>query len=161
MHEAVGAIHPNARLIERLYQSLKAGDARAAADCYTDEAFFEDIAFSRTGRHAIYRMWRLVGNAEALEVSFNSNLIAADDGTGRGDWVASYILGGRPVENHLTSTFRFERGKIARHSDDCNPMAWASQAFPFPISLAMGRIGLLRRLLASLKLWKFERDHPE
>ena len=43
MHDAVGAMHPDARLIELLYQSLKAGDARAAAECYTDEAFFEDI----------------------------------------------------------------------------------------------------------------------
>ena len=78
-------------------------------------------------------------------------MIAADDSTGRGDWVASYILGGRPVETTYVDV-RFERGKIARHSDDCDPMAWASQAFPFPISLAMGRIGLLRGLLASLKL---------
>jgi hypothetical protein len=44
---------------------------------------------------------------------------------------------------------------IVNHVDHCDAMAWATQAFPFPLNLAFGASGWLRRHMANKKLKQF------
>ena len=154
--------HANALLIRRLYASLQARDHVEAAKCYADDASFEDIAFRLGNKDDIALMWRLVcGRLRGLEIGE----VAADASVGVGTWVPRYppLIGGEgkpDVVNPTTSVFRFREGRIVEHRDFCDPVAWARQAFPFPIDRVMGRVGFMRRLLARLKLRRGRRD-PE
>jgi hypothetical protein len=156
-------MHANMRLIEKLFSSLRAGDAEAAANCYVSDAYFEDIAFRLSGRENIRNMWRMACYAKVTVVEFHADF--ADDETGRGGWVANYCFDqtetspGRPVVSNLASEFAFRDGEILRHHDRVDPMVWAKQAYPFPKSLLVGRIGALRRLGAKRKLEKFVKEH--
>lgn len=154
------AVHPNARLIERLYTAIRNADAKAIEDCYAADGYFEDIAFRRRDREHIMEMWRLVCHSKP-EVTFDPNSISADERKGSGRWRAKYIYGktatkpGRPVDNTSTSEFAFRDGRIVRHYDRCDAMAWARQAYAFPKSLVAGSIAPLRRYVAGKKLKEF------
>ena len=129
-------MHPNARLIETLYRSLRDNDPDAAAACYADDAHFEDIAFRLDGREGILQMWRLVCSRK-VGVTFDS--VAANDQKGGANWVAKYMIGARKVTNVTTSRFDFRGGLIVNHVDQCDAMAWATQAFPFPVAWPSAR----------------------
>ena len=152
--------HPNALRIAKLYTAIKARDEAATAACYHAKAHFRDIAFQRHGKQEIMEMWRLVFSA-GTTVEFDVNAISADDHTGSGRWTAKYYFGrtgnnaGRWVENPTSSSFVFDGGFIVEHHDDCDSMAWARQALPYPICLIVGSVAPLRRGLATLKLWQF------
>lgn len=162
-------MHPNAQRIETLYAALAKGDPDAAAACYADDAYFEDIAFRRHGRKKIHEMWRMVCHAKP-EVKFGS--VIADDQRGSGRWTADYMFGrsekepdkkpGHRVFNNLTSEFTFDaKGLIVKHHDYCDPKAWARQAYPSsPMSFFAGSIEPLRRLAAACKLYIFLKTHP-
>lgn len=153
-------MHPNARLIETLYASLRDDQPDAAAACYADDAHFEDIAFRLKSREGILQMWRLVCS-KRVGVTFDS--VVADDQEGGANWVASYTIteNGRPVTNPSTAHFDFRDGLIVNHVDHCDPMAWATQAYPFPKNLAAGLIGPLRQYIARKKLEQFVREQSE
>jgi len=152
-------MHPNARLIETLYGSLRDDKPKAAADCYAADARFEDIAFRLEGREQVLEMWRFVCSRK-VKVTFDS--VVADDQRGRGRWVARYTITetGRKVVNDTTSRFAFRDGLIVEHVDQCDAMAWATQAYPFPKSLAAGLIGPLRQYKARQLLEQFIRENP-
>lgn len=147
-------MHPNARMIETLYTSLRDDKPDAAAACYAADAHFEDIAFRLDGRDCILQMWRLVCS-QKVGVTFDS--VIADDQEGGANWVAKYTITEtrRKVTNPSTSHFAFRDGLIVNHLDQCDAMAWATQAFPFPANLAFGSIGPLRQLMARKKLERF------
>jgi hypothetical protein len=155
-----GPTHPNARSIERLYVAIQNANPDAIAACYGEDAYFEDIAFRLRGRKRIFDMWRLICHGTPT-VTFNAQMISADDRKGRGVWRANYDFGrtgckpGRPVDNTLTSEFTFRDGLIVDHRDRSDPVAWARQAFAPPWGEIIGRIGPLRRCLAGLRLTKF------
>jgi ketosteroid isomerase-like protein len=159
---AGSAPHPNARRIALLYTAINVGDLAAIAACYDEDAYFEDIAFERKRKCKIMQMWQFVCHG-GTTVEFDANAISADDWTGSGRWTAKYMFGktdtrcGRPVENAVISSFAFRDGLITEHRDACDPMAWARQALPYPISLVVGSIEPVRRAMAALKLYKFIR----
>jgi ketosteroid isomerase-like protein len=153
-----GEQHPNALLIKKLYTGIKNADLDAIGGCYTDDAYFEDIAFKRSGKKHVMEMWRFVCHSRPAVTILS---FSADDQKGSGRWNAKYMYGktntkpGRPVDNTLTSEFVFRDGRIVSHRDNCDAMAWARQAFPFPASLIAGAIEPLRRHMATRKLDKF------
>ena len=157
------AARVNAQRIESLYAAIRAADLMAIAACYHEHAKFEDIAFRRNGHREIMEMWRYVCHGKP-EISFDANAISTDERTGTGRWRAKYVFGrtdtqpGRPVDNSIGSAFIFQEGIIIEHHDYCDPMAWARQALPFPISLVAGSISPLRRGMAAIKLRKFGRE---
>ena len=158
-------MHPNAQLIDTLYAAIAKGDPDAAAACYVDadDAYFEDIAFRRRGRKEIHEMWRMVCHAKPM-VTFGSTI--ADDERGNGHWTADYMFGktdekpGRRVVNNTTSVFTFRNGRIVEHHDHCDAMAWARQAYPFPVSFLIGAIAPPRRIGAAGKLREFLKENP-
>jgi uncharacterized protein len=151
-------MHPNARLIETLYASLRDSQPDVAAACYAADAHFEDIAFRLKNSADILRMWRLVCSKK-VEVTFDS--VVADDDKGSANWVAKYTMteSGRPVTNPSSAQFDFRDGIIVNHVDRCDAMAWATQAYPFPKNLAAGLIGPLRRRIARQKLDEFASEN--
>jgi ketosteroid isomerase-like protein len=163
-------MHPNVHRIETLYAALDKGDADAAAACYADYAYFEDIAFRRHGRKEIHEMWRMVCHAKPI-VTFE--LVIADDQHGSGRWTADYMFGktdekpgrrakpGRHVVNNVASVFTFRHdGLIVEHRDYCDAKEWARQAYSSPMSLVAGSVEPLRRLAAAGKLYMFLKSHP-
>ncbi len=159
----------NAQRIRSLYLALQNGEALAAAACYAEDSYFEDIGFRLKGRRRIGEMWAMVCDAKRLVVDF-SNVVTKGN-RGRASWVAAYppIIATRArkknpafdVINPSKSTFVFsDDSLILEHRDECDARAWANQAFPFPISVAMGNIGLLRRWMAGAKLARHVRQHP-
>jgi hypothetical protein len=148
------------RLMEKLYSALRDGDPNAAASCYTDDAHFQDIAFSLHGRESIHQMWRLVSSRN-VEVTFDS--LAADDRRGEGHWVACYTFSdtGRRVVNDIHSRFSFREGLIVDYRDECDALSWAIQAYPFPKNILVGLVGPLRRFDARRRLEEFIRKNPE
>jgi hypothetical protein len=147
-------MHPNVHLLESLYSSLRDNNPEKAAACYAADAQFEDIAFRLKGRESILQMWRLVCSRE-VGVTFDS--VVADDQHGGANWVAKYTITDtrRKVTNPTTAQFDFRDGLIVNHRDHCDAMAWATQAFPFPLNLAVGSIEPLRRYIAGKKLEQF------
>jgi hypothetical protein len=111
--------HPNTRLIDTLYASIRDDDASAAGSCYAADAHFEDIAFRLDGREYIHQMWRMVCSRK-VEITFDS--LVASDRKGSGHWVARYIFRdtGRRVVNDITSEFIFQDGLIQDHRDRCS-----------------------------------------
>ena len=85
---------------------------------------------------------------------------------GAGTWRAEdrfnkdKALPGRPVANDSVSEFEFRNGEIIRHCDRADARAWALQAYPFPLSIAIGWIAPLRRFGAERTLRKFLAAHP-
>src|SRR4051794_32400839 len=116
-------MHPNARVIEKLYDGIRRGDLEAIAACYAEDATFEDIAFRRDGRERIMEMWRMVCHAKP---TVTPGPVAADDHIGSGRWHACYWFGktatkpGRQIDNTLSSTFTFRDGLIVEHRDCCD-----------------------------------------
>jgi hypothetical protein len=149
--------HPNALLVRRLYTALARNDASAAAECYADDARFEDIAFRLQGKPAIALMWQVV--CRKLEEVATGEVLAGSH-IGVGIWIPRYprLLGRGPsVVNPTTSLFRFHEGAIIEQTDLCDAAAWAAQAFTFPVSAAMARLAPARRLLARRTMRKHRR----
>lgn len=151
---AGGAPHPNTRLIEHLYASLRDRQPDDTKNLYAQKSYFRDIAFDLRGRDSIVEMWRFVCDRD-INVTFRE--IRADNATGSGHWVICYAMSGsgRLVRNSIRSRFTFRDGMIIEHVDDCDPVAWADQAYAFPMSLVLGRLEFVRRYGARSKLARF------
>jgi ketosteroid isomerase-like protein len=144
--------HPNAALLRRLFTSLQGRDHQAMADCYAPAATFHDIAFDLRDRREIHAMWRMICSTTAVTVTIEG--VEADDRGGRARIVDAYTFSdtGNPVVNPIESRFRFERGRIVEHRDECDPRAWARQAIGGPGGWLAGRIRPLRAWKAARKL---------
>src|ERR1044071_349835 len=84
--------HPNAALVRTLYLAIQNADPRAIIACYADDAHFEDIAFQLDGKARILEMWQLVCHSKP-RVTIDFDSISADDRTGNGRWMATYMFG--------------------------------------------------------------------
>lgn len=123
------AVHPNALLITRFYESFQRRDGEAMAACYQSDATFSDPVFQDLRGAQVGAMWRmLAGRAKDLDVSFRN--VEANDKVGYAHWEAKYTFGktGRRVHNKIDSTFEFRDGKIARHVDVFDLYAWTRMA---------------------------------
>lgn len=124
-------MHPNARLLERLYTCLAARDGDGMAECYAPDATFDDIAFHRVGKDEIHLMWNMVCDAKGFTATFT--VLNADDTRGTAEVVDDYIYRDkgrpeRPVHNVIRSRFEFKDGLITSHKDSCDARAWGWQA---------------------------------
>ena len=123
-------MHPNAALIHRFYQAMKAGDAEAMAACYAADVHFSDPVFVSLRGSEAGDMWRmLLSRAKDFQIAFDD--VEADERSGSAQWVAHYTFSqtGRPVVNRIRARFEFVDGKIVRHGDRFDLWRWAGQAF--------------------------------
>lgn len=147
------------QLLERFYAAVQRHDHEAIAACYTEDASFQDIAFSLSGRGEIHAMWRMIA-ASDLRMTY----VVEDAGTqeGHARWTADYTFRaapdapGRPVHNELRSSFTFRDGRIARQVDACSALRWGMQALGSVRGVLSTLLPVLRRRAARRKLDAFK-----
>lgn len=151
-------MHPNQVLLNRFFERLNAHDAKGMAECYEENATFEDIAFRLKGRDQIHAMWDYIFSSNGSGVK--SDLVATvknlsvNNESGRAVIVDHYTFRDtkHKVHNHITSTFRLQNGKILDQVDKCDPISWAKQALGPVRGFLAGRFSFLRRYEAKKKL---------
>lgn len=132
--------------IERFYRAFAVLDDATMAQCYAEDASFDDEAFSLRGRREIGGMWGMLCAATRdkgrdvwkLEYSRVTDRSA--------HWVAHYRFSatGRLVTNRIEAAFTFDdRGLIATHRDRFDFWAWSRQALGAP-GLLLGWSPMLR-----------------
>ena len=134
----------NDELIRRFYAAFAARDGGAMAGCYAPDARFSDPVFPDLRGDQPGAMWRmLTGRADDLKVELLEHQAKGDHGSA--SWVAYYTFTqtGRPVENHVSATFRFADGLIAEHRDEFDFHRWSRQALGTS-GLLLGWTPLLR-----------------
>jgi ketosteroid isomerase-like protein len=151
-------VHSNEQLLTKLFQCLNAHDHKGMADCYDDDATFQDIAFTLKGKGQIHAMWDMACSKNAAgvksDIAAAVKELSANDSTGRVVVIDDYTFRdtGRKVHNPIVSKFEFRNGRIIRQTDDCDPVSWARQAFGGFKGFLAGHIGFIRRRKAMKKL---------
>lgn len=150
-------MHPNATLLQQLYDGLNRHDHRAMSECYHAQATFYDIAFDLRGRDEIGAMWKMICTSD---ISATFEVARADDSVGVVTLVDDYTFTdtGRRVRNPIESRFRFRDGRIIEHRDSCDPRAWADAALGGVAGFLAGRFRFLRAWKARRKLRPFLSD---
>lgn len=119
----------NAALINRFYEAFERRDHDAMAACCTADARFSDPVFPDLRGNEARAMWRMFcQRGQDLEVRHSR--VEADAERGSGHWDADYTFSGtgRRVHNEIDSSFRFEDGLIAEHTDSFSLWRWTRQA---------------------------------
>ena len=102
-------MHPNAATITKFYTAFSKLDADTMAQCYANDAIFEDEVFTLRGKEEVMGMWRMLTDAtrskgmDAWKLEFSG--IEADASEGRAHWG-----GGKPIG--LSPRVK-SRGKLA------------------------------------------------
>jgi ketosteroid isomerase-like protein len=131
-------------LIQRFYSAFDRHDGDAMAACYAPDAHFWDPVFGDLDAKETGEMWRmLTGRADDLHVELVEH--SADGDAGSAYAIARYTFTqtGRPVENHIRSSFRFRDGLIADQRDEFDFTKWARQG--------IGLLGLLPPVRAKVR----------
>ena len=145
-------MHPNELTLKKFYDAFAQLDAVGMAECYADDATFDDEAFSLLGKREVCAMWAMLceaTRAKGRDVwKLQSSGIAADARQGRAHWEADYRFSatGRLVHNIIDGRFR----------------AWSRQALGAP-GLLLGWTPFLRakvRARAAGNLARFMADKP-
>lgn len=143
-------MHPNQQTIDTFYSAFARLDAKTMADCYAQDAVFDDEVFSLRGRREVAGMWTMLceaakaRGADVWKLEYSD--VKADAGGGQAHWDAHYRFSatGRIVDNSIDARFTFDpQGKIATHRDSFNFWNWSRQAFGTP-GLLLGWTPALR-----------------
>ena len=129
-------MNPNQELIHRFYTCFQNKDYKGMQECYANNASFSDSVFKDLNGRQTKAMWEmLIKNGKDLTLEFSG--IEANETTGSAHWEASYTFSktGNKVVNKIDAQFKFEKGKIVKHTDYFNFYVWAKQA--------LGTTGLL------------------
>jgi hypothetical protein len=130
--------HANAGLLNKFYNAFANLDSETMADCYHENAEFEDPAFSLHGKSEIVGMWAMLCSTvkeKGLDAwQFQFSEIDADDSNGKAHWEPHYRFSatGRMVHNIIDAEFRFKDGFIISHKDNFDFWHWSKQALGAP-----------------------------
>ena len=129
----------NQQRIETFYSAFALLDAGTMAQCYADDASFDDEVFSLQGRREVAGMWRMLcqatraKGADVWKLQYRD--VQADAGSGQAHWDAHYRFSntGRIVDNSIEARFAFNpQGQIASHRDSFDFWRWSRQALGAP-----------------------------
>ena len=143
-------MHPNEQTLTKFYTAFANLDPDTMAQCYADEAVFDDEVFSLRGKREVMGMWHMLCDAtkakgrDVWKLEFSN--IQADDKAGQAHWDATYRFSatGRMVLNRIDGAFTFNpQGLIATHRDRFDFWAWSRQALGAP-GLLLGWTPILR-----------------
>ncbi len=123
----------NQELITHFYTSFASGNAEAMAECYHDDILFNDPAFGTLKCEEVGNMWRMLLERSKGDLKISFSEVKANETSGSAKWEARYTFGqtGRKVINRISAEFKFENGKIIRHTDHFNMWKWSRQALGF------------------------------
>jgi ketosteroid isomerase-like protein len=143
-------MHPNEETIATLYSAFARLDADTMANCYAEDAAFDDEVFSLRGKRQVTGMWRMLCQATQAKGSDVWKLqyrdVKADAATGQAHWDAWYRFSttGRMVHNSIDARFVFNpQGLIAKQRDSFSFWRWSQQALGAP-GLLLGWTPMLR-----------------
>ena len=120
---------PTGQLIERFYTAFQNKDYITMQECYADSARFDDPVFHNLNAEQVRTMWEMFCvRSKDLNIEFMN--IKANETEGSAAWIARYTFSstGKQVVNNIIANFKFENGKIIRHTDTFNFHKWARQA---------------------------------
>lgn len=109
------------------------------AQCYAQDASFDDEVFSLHGRREVAGMWRMLcratqaGGADVWKLQYRN--VQADAASGQAHWDAHYRFSstGRIVDNSIDARFGFDpHGAIVSHKDSFDFWNWSRQALGAP-----------------------------
>ncbi|MGB1696837.1 MAG: nuclear transport factor 2 family protein [Thermoplasmatota archaeon] len=110
----------------KYWEALAAGDGKAMAACYAEDAEFQDEVFHLHGAD-IGTMWTGLFRPGA-DVKVQTHPLRETDGVITGTWEAWYAFQGRPIHNVIHSTFLVEDGLIVSQRDRFNFWKWTRMA---------------------------------
>jgi SnoaL-like domain len=149
---------PSEQTVQRVYESVKNDEPAMAAECYSDDASYRDLAFNLKGKTLIAAMWRLVCSRRP-KVEYESSDIRTEGSEVKGRWIFDYKFRGKhPVHNEMNSTFAFCGGKILVHHDEASRWAWSKQALGVPMAIVVTVLPILLRIQAKHELRKFMKN---
>lgn len=121
-------MNPNAKIIEKFYQSFAQKDSLGMAMCYHPDIHFTDPVFDLKGESASAMWEMLCKRAKNFELTFKD--ITTNGNKGTAHWEATYLFSasGRKVHNIIEAEFEFKDGKIIRHIDNFNFWKWSQMA---------------------------------
>lgn len=158
------AMNDNETTIRRLYEGFLKKDYRQMAECYHDDATFQDPVFTLRNGKEVRAMWHyLIANGKDLRVEFADVKAAADRGSAHWEAWYSFSATGRKVHNIIDAEFEFRDGKIIRHRDRFNFWRWSRQALG-GAGVLLGWTPIVKgkvRKTAAAGLAKFIKEHPE
>lgn len=130
---------PSQMTLEKLYTAFARLDAAAMAECYAQDAQFDDEVFSLRGRTEVAGMWSMLCEAARSKGAdvwqLQHGQVRADARGGGARWEADYRFSatGRMVHNRIDSRFTFDAaGLIATQRDRFSFWNWARQALGLP-----------------------------
>lgn len=163
-------MHPNAQTLVKFYTAFARLDADTMAECYADDASFDDEVFSLRGKREVAGMWRMLASGTKAKAPDDWKLqfsgIEADDRAGKAHWDANYrfTATGRLVLNRIDTAVTFNpQGLIATQRDRFDFYAWSRQALGLP-GLLLGWTPMLRNKVhaqAAGNLKKFLAGQPQ
>jgi SnoaL-like domain len=121
--------------IETFYAAFARLDGAAMAQCYAENARFDDEAFSLSGRREIGGMWTMLCEATKAKGMDAWRLEASAITDVSAHWEAHYRFSatGRLVHNVIEARFEFGAdGLIVRHRDSFDFWRWSRQALGAP-----------------------------
>lgn len=132
--------------IERFYKAFASLDAKTMAECYAQDATFQDEVFELRGRTHIGGMWAMLCSAIKKQGRADWKLEVRDITASSAHWEPTYRFSrtGRLVHNVIDAEFEFDsQGLIKRHRDRFDFWRWARQAMGLP-GLLFGWSGWMR-----------------
>jgi hypothetical protein len=144
---------PDEQVVQRFYEAFKSSDAAGMAECYGEDATFQDIAFKLTGKPNIVAMWRFVCHRRP-RIWFGC--IRTVDPEVKAHWVADYKFQGTNQVNYGSdSRFTIRDGLIQHHHDEASRWNWARQALGIPAAILVTAFPFVLRIKANMELKKF------
>ncbi len=145
------------QLLNNLFQCLNAHQPDGMANCYHEQASFEDIAFRLKGKKQIHAMWDMIcsdNEKGKSNIKVEIKELSVNDSSGHAIAVEDYTFRdeSRGVHNRIVSKFEFRDGLIYKQIDECDPVCWAHQAFGGIKGFFAGHIKAIRRFKAMNKL---------
>lgn len=116
------------QLIEEFFGGFADGEVDTMISCYHPDIVFKDPAFGTLNGSDVADMWRMLIERGQDQLSIEFSDIKAEGKTGSARWVADYFYAKRPVQNFVTSKFKFENGLIIEQTDSYDLWKWSQQA---------------------------------
>jgi SnoaL-like domain len=132
--------------LERFYKAFASLDAKTMAECYAQDASFEDEVFSLRGRTHVGGMWTMLCANVKKSGRTDWKLAWRDITDHSAHWEPTYRFSstGRLVHNVIDAEFEFDsQGLIKRHRDRFDFWRWSRQALG-PMGVLLGWSGFLR-----------------
>lgn len=120
----------NTALITKFYTAFSNSDAQEMANCYHNEATFEDPAFGKLNHKEVISMWKMLLERSKGNLKIEFKDVISNENSGSATWIATYLFSqtNRNVVNKIDAKFEFKDGLILKHNDHFDIYKWSKQA---------------------------------